>query len=68
MRSQNHFVEDGCRRAALAIESQIRAEVLAEYAERLERESVWGRFLLKWQIRRDIERRIAKCAPPHALY
>jgi hypothetical protein len=66
--SRQGIVADGHERAVRALEPVVRAEVEAEYAERLAAASRWKRARLKQEIRREIERRIAERAPPDALY
>jgi hypothetical protein len=66
--SRQGIVADGHRRAVRALEPVVRAEVEAEYAERLAAASRWKRALLKQEIRREIERCIAERAPRDALY
>ncbi|HTM55231.1 MAG TPA: hypothetical protein VL175_14445 [Pirellulales bacterium] len=62
------FLEDGWRRARAAAEAEIRAEVLAEFAERLRPAGWLERLRLRRQIKREIERRLEKIAPRHGQY
>ncbi|MCH8045301.1 MAG: hypothetical protein IID44_16445 [Planctomycetes bacterium] len=64
----NHFVADGHARACAAAETQVRAAVTAEYAERLKAASLLGRIRLRRDMEREIQRRISEQAPPWALY
>lgn len=68
MNQTNRIVEDGCARAAAAVEPRIREAVNAEYAARLNGATVWARFRLKQKIEREIRRRVDESAPPSALY
>lgn len=67
-----HFVVDGWNEGDVAIESMVRAEVEAEYAEQLKAASSWRRFWLRRKIEREIRRRMGELlysacthAPPH---
>jgi hypothetical protein len=64
----SHFVLDGRERAREASFDGIRAQVEAEYAERLQAANWARRLLLKAEMRREIERRLDRIAPPDALY
>jgi hypothetical protein len=64
----DHFVADGCHRARSANVSAIRAEVEREYAERLQSAGFFRRWLLCREMRREIERRLDRVAPPWGLY
>lgn len=64
----SHFVFDGCERAREASIGRIRTQVEAEYAERLRVANRARRLLLKAEMRREIERRLDRIAPPDALY
>ena len=68
MRQSNGFVEDGYNRACSALEPQIRAEVSAEYEERLKCSGFWERRRIEREIEREITRRVHEKAPPDALY
>lgn len=61
-------VVDGHFRACSALEPLIRAEVAAEYAERLSRATLWERWRLQREMAIEIQRRIHQKAPPDALY
>ena len=62
------FVHGGDQNARSAAEVGIRTQVIAEYAERLEAASVWGRFWLRREIAREVEIRLRKVRPPGACY
>lgn len=62
------IVADGHARAQAAAETQVRAAVRAEYAERLKATSLLGRIRLRRDMEREIQRRISEQAPPWALY
>jgi hypothetical protein len=62
------FVHGGDQNARSAAEVRIRAQVIAEYAERLVAAGVWGRFWLRREIAREVEIRLRKVAPPGACY
>jgi hypothetical protein len=64
----DHIVADGWHRARSANASAIRAEVEREYAERLQSAGCFRRCLLRWEMRREIERRLERVAPPWGLY
>jgi hypothetical protein len=66
--SESRFVEDGHLRARSAIEPAIRAQVVAEYADRFEAAGLWRKFLLRRAIEREINLRVRNVAPPDALY
>jgi hypothetical protein len=68
MATPSDFIVDGYDQARSRIEPEIVAAVHAEYAEQLHKATLFGRLWLKWQMRREIERRIADKAPPDALY
>jgi hypothetical protein len=70
MRSKlsGRFVEDGYERARIAAIDSIRAEVEREYAERLSGASWLKRWCLRLEMRREIERRLDRVAPPWGLY
>ena len=72
MRTQHGFVEDGHPRAVAGLKEAIRAEVLAEFNERLRQARFWQRLQLHCEMRgevaRRLEMRVAKSAPPDALY
>ncbi len=62
------FVADGYSRARSAVEPEIRAAVAAEFAERLASASHRQRVRLWLVIEREIRRRVARIAPPAALF
>lgn len=64
----SHFVSDGRERARAACIGKIRAQVEAEYADRLRAANWAQRLLLKALMQREIERRLDRIAPPDALY
>jgi len=66
--SRQGIVADGHRRAVRALEPVVRAEVEAEYADRLAAVPRWKRARLRREMQQEIERRIAERAPPDALY
>lgn len=66
--SETHFVFDGHERARAASIDKIRAQVEAEYSGRLQAANWARRLLLKAEMRREIERRLDRIAPPDALY
>ncbi len=68
MRRSNGIVVDGYERAYSAVEPEVRAQVLAEYADRLAEAGFWKRWRLRREIEREIVRRIHEKAPPDALY
>jgi hypothetical protein len=68
MSSPNGFVADGYERACAALEPEVRAAVLAEYAARLAQAAPWERRRLLREIEREITRRVHEQAPPEALY
>jgi hypothetical protein len=68
MVDSDRIVVDGDARAASALEPVVRAEVAAEYAERLQHANFWQRWWLQREMEREIARRIDERAPPHALY
>ncbi len=65
---EEHFVADGYERAVEATLPQIQAEVKAEYAERLASAGWYRRLWLRVEMRREVWRRLARIAPPWALY
>jgi hypothetical protein len=58
------FVADGRRRAYEAV----RAEVVAEFAERLKTATRWQRVRLWWAIEAEAKRRLRKRFPPRGLF
>jgi hypothetical protein len=62
------FVADGHRRAREAMEPSIRAAVESEFAVQLKGASFWQRWRIRAAIEREIDRRIERMAPRHALY
>jgi hypothetical protein len=67
-RDSNQFVADGYERACEAAIDKIRAAVAIEYAERLQAAGWWERWLLRYAMRREVERRLQRIAPPWGLY
>ena len=65
---EQRFVEGGWKNARTATEPLVRAEVEAEYAERLKEASPWRRFWLRREMEREIRRRTNAAAPRDALY
>ncbi|MBI3463047.1 MAG: hypothetical protein HY000_08320 [Planctomycetes bacterium] len=69
----SHIVADGHKRLLDALQAdgtvaRIRTEVENEFALHFPNASVWIRWRLRREINREIERRLAKLAPPDALY
>jgi hypothetical protein len=62
------FVADGWGRAWSAAEGIVRSEVAAEFAERLQAAGFWLRLSLRWQMHREIVRRLQRRAPFDAVY
>jgi hypothetical protein len=60
---QAGFVNDGFKRAYVGIRNQVRFEVEAEYAARLESASFFERRVLKREIRAEFERRVRERLP-----
>jgi hypothetical protein len=67
-KARNYFVDDGCERARAASLDTIRAEVEREFSERLASAGWWERVRLSYEMRREIERRLDRVAPPWGLY
>ena len=65
---EHRFVEDGYERACAASIDKIRADVKQEYAERLAMAGWWERLRLHYEMRREVERRLDRVAPPWGLY
>ena len=68
MASADGIVADGYWRLLAVVDPQVRAEVEAEYAGRLEQASFWERRRLKREMAREIKRRVDEKAPPYGLY
>jgi hypothetical protein len=68
MADSNGIVADGYWRARKALAPQIREEVQAEYATKVQEASPSDRRRLERELEREIERRIREKAPPDALY
>jgi len=68
VKAQPRFLADGRRRARAAQEVTVRKEVEQEFAEPLRQASFFGRLLIRRRIRREMERRLGRLAPPDALY
>ncbi|MEZ6138510.1 MAG: hypothetical protein R3C53_26810 [Pirellulaceae bacterium] len=62
------FVADGFQRARVATESQIRKDIEREYASRIATASIIQRWRLKREMKKQIAERVARVAPPDALY
>jgi hypothetical protein len=62
------FVDGGYHSGRSAAEVGIRAQVIAEYGERLEAAGPWGRFWLRREMARVVEIRLRKVAAPGACY
>lgn len=58
------FVEDGLARWWKGVETPIREEVTAEFAERLRQAALLGRFRLRLRIEREVNRRLKGVASP----
>ena len=67
-RNSSDFVADGYERACGATIEKIRAAVAAEFAERLQTAGWWERCRLRYEMRREIKRRLERVAPPWGLY
>jgi hypothetical protein len=50
------------------IAPQIRAEVQAEFADRLAKASPLQRIVLRFEMNREVRRRTATAVSPHSLY
>ena len=66
--SYAQFLNDGHQRARAALEPVIRAEVAAEYGQRLSQASFMQRWQLRLAIEREVDRRIECLAPRDAIY
>jgi hypothetical protein len=64
----DRFVQDGPGRLRAALESEIRPQVVAEYAERLASAGIWKRYRLRREIDREVRRRASEMIRPDALY
>ncbi len=64
----NRIVADGQARVRKDCRPEVEAAVRARYADELERTRGLRRLLLRWNIRREIERRLDEIAPQEALY
>jgi hypothetical protein len=62
------FLDDGYYRAQVAAAAEIRAQVVAEYSERLAAAGLWASFWLWQEIKREIRSRVDKKAPPYGRY
>jgi hypothetical protein len=67
-KDKNYFVEDGYERACDASIDRIRAAVELEFAERFQTAGWWQRLRLRYEMRREIKRRLDRVAPPWGLY
>jgi len=66
--SDSGFEADGCDRLRHKVEPAIRAEVEAEYAERIASAGLWRRWRVIREMENEIRRRTDESAPPTALY
>jgi hypothetical protein len=64
----DHLVADGLDRARSANLGAIQAEVERAYAERLQSAGFFRGWLLRCEMRREIQRRLDRVAPPWGLY
>lgn len=62
------IVADGADRAWDASIERVTAEVKAEFAERWNASSLLGRIVLRFQMRREIHRRMDRVCSPWNLY
>ena len=62
------IVADGEDRAWVASIERVTAEVKAEFAERWNAASLFGRIVLRFVIRREIRRRMDRVSSPWNLY
>jgi hypothetical protein len=62
------IVADGADRAWAGCIERVTAEVKAEFAERWNAASLFGRIMLRFQIRREIYRRMDRVCSPRNLY
>jgi hypothetical protein len=67
-RDSSDFVADGYERACDAAIDKIRAAVAADFAERLQTAGWWKRWRVRYEMRREIQRRLDRVAPPWGLY
>jgi hypothetical protein len=68
MPDNHRLLADGRRRALVALRARLRAEVDAEFADRLADAGVVGRLVMKWKMRRVLKRRLDEKAPRDGLY
>ena len=68
MTRSHHFVQYGYELARAAIEPEIREAVAAEFAEPLDVASVLDRWRLRWEMAREVKRRLSQMAPADAMY
>ena len=68
MSAASRFFPDGCSRAHLAAEPEIRHQVFAKFSEQLANATPWRRYWLLRDIEREVQSRLHKLAPPEALY
>ena len=66
--SHTHIVADGRRRAYISNLHRVQAEVANEFSTALESAGLWRRIVLWFRLRREVERRMSRIAPPGALY
>ncbi len=62
------IVENGRERARSATRHAIAKEVEAEYETELRKAGPWRRLVLRWEMHREIARRLQRIAPDDALY
>ena len=66
--THDRFVANGYQNACNASAADIRAQVASEYQSRLAAANLLVRFWLRREINREVRQRMAKTAPPDALY
>jgi len=64
----DQFIEGGYEIARTAYEAKIRGEVEQEFAAEIQKSTWWRRFFIWGQMKREIEQRLCRVAPPNALY
>ena len=60
--SECRFVQDGEERWWNGAATEVRSEVVASFAERLQKATRWQRVWLTWEIERQVQQRL-KCLP-----
>ena len=68
VRCNSRIVVDGRARIYEANIDRIRKEVKARFAKQLASASLFGYFLLRWRMRREIRRELERIAPNSGLY